>query len=1132
MHPTQPRMPRMRTADYRRRRNIMQDYSTRMLQPLLNPLIASVLEARPEDPAAFIAHQLGNTLPTGGHARPLPPPAAKGATGTEGRAAAADDVFSRCAGGFEAAQSFAGEMLEMDMDKLSSAGAFAEFVEGVAAALVSGAAGALSAADPDAVAQCRLGDGGAGLFALLAERLRDAQMTARAAAAVGQVHASSRTRCKNKVFAFGGERDFKGGLAQMIGLPKGVNATQWLHHMEAEHCLIESGWGASKTLPGQEWTTGNYFLTTSPLQEWRWIMHQEWDGVAVEHTPGGFESEERSRENTAVRRVAISINTLIEAAPGKIHAMLAGLAAERARPFELTVTDVAKMFAKTAINVPEITALRLYTGPMFEFYNTALRAVGGMISGGSRYPMQDGMDTAGRFVTTMHAVNSGLLKLSTLTPCMKVYRGTRGREMPMQLEVADKFASRVGIQLGFMSTTTDMAVAKKYGKDRQKERNLSFVSELEMDSLNRGALIQWLSQYPGEREVLFGPLTGMEHVRESAILDDRRQPIRHLFFRTTSNQRAVLIEELVARRKLVHTDMLDNLRLVLSDPSGEATAPPELLALWDHMQHSIRKTPPAQFNDDAFYRTVLCDAIDTKNAIQQICLLVKAAKAAPAWADQVSDPTPFPALQFRGSALDAPWPHDAPNDEKTASLFEWADQDGDGSLSRQEFGNAHAVLGPTGRAALLDSEWAGYCQDCKLCTCGHVSPRSVAGAKCTCTADMADGIRNGPGLWALWGEPPSPAADAAVEVAEAVVEARSAWLDQLRLKIGRARLWRRLLASASADGPVAMTIAKLSIDPLAAQLVLAARQQQHPTSWEPPRLVGATVATLDSLHAVGLHEETSGNFSKAAECFEKAAAGRDELLGTDHLYSLNSRFKLAEVLRNITTESSETVPAHQKFPRLDDAKEVVQRTLEAQTRTLGAYSPITLETQIVAGQIYSRAGDVNRDPSQHAVAQPLLATALEACRGTLGKIHPLTLDALGKLGSLHSRKKEFDIAEPLVKEAWDLRRQVLGEEHEDTLSSASALVQVYLGKGKQACTVAEEGAVDGGVDLALKNYRLAAPLCEQVLAGRALELGVHHPDTKRTQTRLDGLVAIIRKLEEARAEPEAVAAVDGEGRGK
>ena len=63
-----------------------------------------------------------------------------------------------------------------------------------------------------------------------------------------------------------------------------------------------------------------------------------------------------------------------------------------------------------ALGEPEMTieeaiGLRLYTGPLFEFYNTVLRAKGGTVPFGNRYPALKGEHTGGRFVTTIHAVS-------------------------------------------------------------------------------------------------------------------------------------------------------------------------------------------------------------------------------------------------------------------------------------------------------------------------------------------------------------------------------------------------------------------------------------------------------------------------------------------------------------------------------------------------------------------------------------------------------------------------------------------------------------------------------------------------------------------------------------------------------
>ena len=57
-----------------------------------------------------------------------------------------------------------------------------------------------------------------------------------------------------------------------------------------------------------------------------------------------------------------------------------------------------------------------------------------------------------------------------------------------------------------MSTTTSREVAFGYATSRPH----STVLEINMGMVDRGADIGWLSQYPHEEEILFGPLTGVE----------------------------------------------------------------------------------------------------------------------------------------------------------------------------------------------------------------------------------------------------------------------------------------------------------------------------------------------------------------------------------------------------------------------------------------------------------------------------------------------------------------------------------------------------------------------------------------------------------------------------------------------
>ena len=64
-----------------------------------------------------------------------------------------------------------------------------------------------------------------------------------------------------------------------------------------------------------------------------------------------------------------------------------------------------------------------------------------------------------------------------------------------------------------MSTTPNPSVAQEYAIGRKS--NTGIVFEMQQGMVDRGADISFLSQYPHEKEILFGPLTGVELLDET-----------------------------------------------------------------------------------------------------------------------------------------------------------------------------------------------------------------------------------------------------------------------------------------------------------------------------------------------------------------------------------------------------------------------------------------------------------------------------------------------------------------------------------------------------------------------------------------------------------------------------------------
>ncbi len=110
-----------------------------------------------------------------------------------------------------------------------------------------------------------------------------------------------------------------------------------------------------------------------------------------------------------------------------------------------------------------------------------------------------------RYVTTIHALNSSIVKLSRcqhLNVLPVVYRGLSldppgkdGRPRLLQ-----------GVEPCVLAFSEDLTIAKRYAHG-------GLILEFQHDRA-RGASIKWVSQFPHEKEVLFSALSYVESVGE------------------------------------------------------------------------------------------------------------------------------------------------------------------------------------------------------------------------------------------------------------------------------------------------------------------------------------------------------------------------------------------------------------------------------------------------------------------------------------------------------------------------------------------------------------------------------------------------------------------------------------------
>eukprot|EP00965_Chrysotila_dentata_P101992 3366427-Pleurochrysis_carterae.AAC.2 len=165
------------------------------------------------------------------------------------------------------------------------------------------------------------------------------------------------------------------------------------------------------------------------------------------------------------------------------------------------------------------------TGPMFMKYNAVLRGLGSE----NAYLRRsfDELCMGNTYTTTLHVINSAIVKLGKLTRAARVYRGLAGKALPSSFFAKNEFGVKGGVESAFMSTTTERRVALGYARGGAAENTGESAGdsagnqvavravggvlfEMSQGMIDRGAELRPLSQYPHESEIVFGPLTALE----------------------------------------------------------------------------------------------------------------------------------------------------------------------------------------------------------------------------------------------------------------------------------------------------------------------------------------------------------------------------------------------------------------------------------------------------------------------------------------------------------------------------------------------------------------------------------------------------------------------------------------------
>jgi hypothetical protein len=478
-----------------------------------------------------------------------------------------------------------------------------------------------STAGPEAV--LRLLKDGALLAKLAAELWQGARKLANArAATVGELQSKFLDEAAFTM-SYGGMDTFFGGLEKLLGPP----SAQLREAMRREHCASAD----SK----EPFLSPNYGVNTSAKIEWFFVVDpetglatlgleawpieetllkasQEFKAASSRRSQRQSEAEVEGGGGRSLLLSEESTRSLLDdEEDSELDSRLEDPATRMREPQSIKMFEAewAKIDEKLEeldidyLQEVELLGGRLYTGPMYVKYNAALRGIeGNAFMQGNWTKLCKG----NRYTTTLHVINSAVVKLAKLQPAAKVYRGVSGGMLPSEFWKPNEHNVRGGCEYGFLSTTTDSSVATDYASSGGKS---AIVFEIAMGLVDRGASLSWLSQYPHEEEILFAPLTGVE------LVDARVQgAVLVVEVRLSVNLTNRTIEEVVAKMQSSALGLIELMR----DDFLHHGAPSRSLEPLESFYQLTDNQDPDWYNRSENYQSAVKEALDRKRQVLHV----------------------------------------------------------------------------------------------------------------------------------------------------------------------------------------------------------------------------------------------------------------------------------------------------------------------------------------------------------------------------------------------------------------------------------------------------------------------------------------------------------------------------------
>jgi len=265
------------------------------------------------------------------------------------------------------------------------------------------------------------------------------------------------------------------------------------------------------------------------------------------------------------------------------------------------------------LSVQEAIQAYQYTGPLFQSWNDVLRK---MPFKGTSKAQPDSLASAPKnlYTTSVLVLVSSVLKLSRHTRIPEgrtVFRGLGRMRLGSEWFNKDTRGVSSGVELGFMSTTQKRSVAMEYSGFKEG-KSLGTIFEFGVGAVDLGAQLDSLSQYPGEGEILFPPLSHLEVIGYPKVEIRETVPVLVVSVKININQKAMTIDEILSRRQNTVTALVEGVMNEIAFDSQIFATNPWPEAAFRQSVQTLTAHEGAYFNADKNFKDSLDEILKLK----------------------------------------------------------------------------------------------------------------------------------------------------------------------------------------------------------------------------------------------------------------------------------------------------------------------------------------------------------------------------------------------------------------------------------------------------------------------------------------------------------------------------------------